>query len=143
MTFTDEQFRRLAGFETAFRTAIRSSYAMHPGHSAMATITLVWTEATGNRLPNNFSCTSCVLEILQTVGAAWIADAEERERLIIEQQRALHEEENRVKVTDDTPETVQQAHVTTQEAQEAPKTAKTGKSSSGKKKSATTKKSAK
>lgn len=150
MTYNDEQFKTLAEFESAFRSAIRSNYVRpNPGRSALATITLIHQTATGQRLPQSFSCSSCVLEILRTVGAAWIKDFDERSAAMLELQRRI-QEENEASCVSTTPAeipAVEKSHETgekpaTEPAAEA-KPAKTGKPSPAKKSSRTTKKSAK
>ena len=92
MTYNDEQFKELIPYEAQFLKAQRSRYAINPGRPALTKITQVHRDATGYKLPTNLSCSSCILEILRTVGKAYFADKAEREEAAQAKLAALREE---------------------------------------------------
>lgn len=131
MIYTDEQFKALCPYEADFDRSMKSRFAHNPGRAALKLITDIHREATGERLPVNFSCSGCILEILRTVGKAFFADQKEREAAAQAKLAALREEAAAEKPAT-APET----------GQKSSETEKTGKSSSAPKKSRKTKKSA-
>lgn len=78
MIFTDEQFKALEPFEPYFTTAVRSSWARHPGQPALVTIHSILKKVMDTTLPLNGGCQSCVLNLLKTCGKLFFKDKEER-----------------------------------------------------------------
>lgn len=79
MKLTEQQFKTLADYEPYFDTAVRSSWARHPGQTALKEIHGIYTAATGDRRRLNGSCQSCILHLLQDCGRLYFADKAERE----------------------------------------------------------------
>lgn len=121
MTFTDEQFERLAPFEHYFLTITRSNYAGYVGYRNAERIHAVLKEA-GLCSPNhrtNYTCAKCVMDLLRKAGKPWLADKEERAALAA--QRAAQEAQKEAAAPTPAP-TVKAARTATKS-----KTAKTAK----------------
>lgn len=80
MTFTDDQFERLAPFEHHFITVTRSNYAGYIGYRNAERLHAVLKEA-GLCTPNHrtsYTCSRCVMDLLRKAAVPWLADKEER-----------------------------------------------------------------
>lgn len=80
MTFTDEQFERLAPFEHHFLTVTRSNYAGYIGYRNAERLHAVLKEA-GICSPNHrtsYTCSRCVMDLLRKAATPWLKDKEER-----------------------------------------------------------------
>lgn len=80
MTFTDEQFERLAPFEHHFITVTRSNYAGYIGYRNAERLHAVLKEA-GLCSPNHrtsYTCAKCVMDLLRKAATPWLKDKEER-----------------------------------------------------------------
>lgn len=76
---TDKQFNTLAQYEANLKTATTSSWARHPGRSAMQIIYNTLTEIAGPQPRLQTFCQPCVLRVLRTAGELYFAEKEARE----------------------------------------------------------------
>lgn len=77
MTLTKDQLTRLMPYESYFKSAIDSGWSRYPGRTAINEIWSIYTEATGDKRPQAFSCNTCVLQLLIDCGKMYFADAQE------------------------------------------------------------------
>ena len=84
MRLTDEQFNALLPYEKHFETAVKAKWARHPGLSALDLIQDIYTKVTGDKTKLNKGCNRCVLNLLTDMGNIFLADREERRKMIEE-----------------------------------------------------------
>lgn len=76
---TDKQFNTLAQYEANLRTATTSSWARHPGRSAMQIIYNTLTEIAGPQPRLQTFCQPCVLRVLRNAGKLYFEEKAKRE----------------------------------------------------------------
>lgn len=76
---TDKQFNTLAQYEANLKTATTSSWARHPGRSAMQIIYNTLTEIAGPQPRLQTFCQPCVLRVLRTAGKLYFEEKAKRE----------------------------------------------------------------
>ena len=77
---TDEQFNALAPFEHNYETALKANYSRYPGRAAIDTMFAIFREITGSRLNINRSCSTCVLNLVKSVGKLYFEEKERRQK---------------------------------------------------------------
>lgn len=75
---TDQQFNILAQYEENLRTATTSTWARHPGRSALAIIYKTLTEIAGPQPRLQMFCQPCVLRVLRNAGKLYFEEKEKR-----------------------------------------------------------------
>lgn len=76
---TDKQFNTLAQYEANLKTATTSTWARHPGRSAMQIIYNTLTEIAGPQPRLQTFCQPCVLRVLRTTGKLYFEEKAKRE----------------------------------------------------------------
>ena len=76
---TDKQFNTLAQYEANLKTATTSSWARHPGRSAMQIIYNTLTEIAGPQPRLQTFCQPCVLRVLRNAGKLYFEEKAKRE----------------------------------------------------------------
>ena len=79
MTFTQEQLEKLKAAEPFFKTA-RDGYVRYATRDMNNLVASTYFEATGQKIPANWSCSICVLNLYRKVGYFYFKDKEELER---------------------------------------------------------------
>jgi len=77
---TDEQFNALAPFEHNYETALKANYSRYPGRAAIDTMFAIFREITGSRININRSCSTCVLNLVKSVGKLYFEEKERRQK---------------------------------------------------------------
>ena len=97
MTFTPEQLEKLKEAEPHFRTA-RDGYIRYAPRVLHTLVADTYYEATGQKIPANWSCSICVLNLYRKVGYYYFKDLEE-----IEKQTSLEPEPLPLEPTESSP----------------------------------------
>ena len=79
MTFTKEQLEKLKEAEKQFKTA-RDGYVRYATRALNDLVANTYFEATGQKIPSNWSCSICVLNLYRKVGYFYLKDLEELEK---------------------------------------------------------------
>lgn len=79
MTFTKEQLEKLKEAEKQFKTA-RDGYVRYATRALNDLVANTYFEATGQKIPSNWSCSICVLNLYRKVGYFYFKDLEELEK---------------------------------------------------------------
>lgn len=79
MTFTKEQLEILKEAEPHFLTA-KSGYVRYATRALHTLVADTYFEATGQKIPANWSCSICVLNLYRKVGYFYFKDLEEIEK---------------------------------------------------------------
>lgn len=79
MTFTKEQLEKLKEAEPHFLTA-KSGYVRYASRALHTLVADTYFEATGQKIPANWSCSICVLNLYRKVGYFYFKDLEEIEK---------------------------------------------------------------
>lgn len=79
MTFTPEQLEILKEAEPHFNTA-KSGYIRYASRDLHNLVANTYFEATGQKIPANWSCGTCVLNLYRKVGYFYFKDKEELEK---------------------------------------------------------------
>ena len=79
MTFTKEQLEILKEAEPHFLTA-KSGYVRYATRALHTLVADTYFQATGQRIPANWSCGTCVLNLYRKVGYFYFKDLEEIEK---------------------------------------------------------------
>ena len=79
MTFTKEQLEKLKEAEKQFKTA-RDGYVRYATRALNDLVANTYFEATGQKIPANWSCSICVLNLYRKVGYFYLKDLEELEK---------------------------------------------------------------
>lgn len=96
MIFTDEQFESLKIAEPLFETA-QKGYVKYATREITNIVADVYFQATGQKIPKNWSCSICVLNLYRRVGLDYFKDKEEREKI----KASLEVENNEAEVDGD------------------------------------------
>lgn len=89
MKLTQKEFAAVAAYEKEMLVAVRSKYLRNVGRSGLAILIPVYERVSGTRYPVNPNCASCILRLLQRLGAIYFADKEEQQQLAPEQVTAI------------------------------------------------------
>lgn len=83
MTYTAEQFAELSKWEENFRTALgtHTGWTKRVSVPDQRRIRAIYMEATGDRIPFNFGCGTCLLNLLKRAGKRYFDDKAAREEL--------------------------------------------------------------
>ena len=81
MNYTDEQFNALAPYEDNFRTALEANWTRRIPIEGQKLIRQTYQDATGDKVPFNTGCATCVINILRRAGKRWFQDKTERETI--------------------------------------------------------------
>lgn len=79
MTFTKEQLEKLKEAEPHFLTA-KNGYVRYASRALHTLVADTYFEATGQKIPANWSCSICVLNLYRKVGYFYFKDLEELEK---------------------------------------------------------------
>lgn len=79
MTFTKEQLEKLKEAEPYF-TQAKSGYIRYASRALHTLVADTYYEATGQKIPANWSCSICVLNLYRKVGYFYFKDLEELEK---------------------------------------------------------------
>lgn len=79
MTFTKEQLEKLKEAEPHFKTA-KNGYVRFASRALHNLVADTYFEATGQKIPANWSCSICVLNLYRKVGYFYFKDLEELEK---------------------------------------------------------------
>ena len=79
MTFTPEQLEILKEAETHF-TQAKNGYVRYASRDLHNLVANTYYEATGQKIPANWSCGICVLNLYKKVGYFYFKDKEELEK---------------------------------------------------------------
>ena len=79
MTFTKEQLEKLKEAEPHFIQA-KSGYIRYASRALHTLVADTYFEATGQKIPANWSCSICVLNLYRKVGYFYFKDLEELEK---------------------------------------------------------------
>ena len=98
---TDRQFNILAQYEDNLRTATTSTWARHPGRSAIQVIYKTLTEIAGPQPRLQAFCQPCVLRVLRNAGKLYFEEKERRAEIAREKaiDEALKKEEKKAPKT--------------------------------------------
>lgn len=78
MTFTDAQLEILKEAEPHFKTS-QSGYVRYASRELSNKVADTYFQATGQIIPKNWSCGTCVLNLYRKVGWFYFKDLEEKE----------------------------------------------------------------
>lgn len=79
MTFTKEQLEKLKEAEPYFNQA-KNGYIRYASRALHTLVADTYFEATGQKIPANWSCSICVLNLYRKVGYFYFKDLEELEK---------------------------------------------------------------
>lgn len=79
MTFTQAQLEKLKEAEPHFRTA-RDGFVRYAPRNLHTLVANTYYEATGQKIPANWTCSICVLNLYRKVGYFYFKDLEELEK---------------------------------------------------------------
>lgn len=79
MTFTPEQLEILKKAETHF-TQAKNGYVRYASRDLHTLVADTYYEATGQKIPANWSCGICILNLYRKVGSIYFKDLEELEK---------------------------------------------------------------
>lgn len=79
MTFTKEQLEKLKEAEVYFEQATHG-YVRFAPRALHTLVADTYFEATGQKIPANWSCSTCVLNLYRKVGAIYFNDKKELEK---------------------------------------------------------------
>jgi len=88
MHYNNEQFNALAPYEDNFRTATEGKWTRRVSIPAQKQIRAIYTEATGERIPFNIGCGSCIVNLLRKAGKLYFEDKAARAAAEEEAKRA-------------------------------------------------------
>ena len=83
MKLTKEQFDALAPYEKHFDSAVNHRWTRFPGGAALDLIHDTLKQVTGLNLPLNKCCSHCILELMTEMGKIFLADREERNKILV------------------------------------------------------------
>lgn len=83
MRLTKEQFDALAPYEKHFDSAVNHRWTRFPGGAALDLIHDTLKQVTGLNLPLNKCCSHCILELMTEMGKIYLADREERNKILV------------------------------------------------------------
>lgn len=83
MKLSKEQFDALKPYEENFRTMANAQWSRHPGRAGIETMVDIRDQVTGRNEKNRFrsSCRDCVMRLIKEVGAIYLEDLKERNRI--------------------------------------------------------------
>lgn len=79
MTFTPEQLEKLKKAEVHF-TQAKNGYVKYASRDLHTLVADTYYEATGQKIPANWSCGICILNLYRKVGSIYFKDLEELEK---------------------------------------------------------------
>lgn len=119
---TDKQFNTLAQYEANLKTATTSSWARHPGRSAMQIIYNTLTEIAGPQPRLQTFCQPCVLRVLRNAGKLYFEEKARREAEILAKQ--VKPETASPKKVEEAPAPAPKKTTTKKATEDKPKTSK-------------------
>lgn len=84
MRLTDEQFNALLPYQKQFETMVNARWARLPGRSALDLIHDIYVKVSGDTSKFSKSCSNCINRLMMNMGKIFLADREERRKMIEE-----------------------------------------------------------